>query len=167
MAILIHWFVGAEQLISALKSENERLKSQVNDLSATNANSSNRRDSSVSVASTTSSVASTSLDGQSLARQVDLYRELSGLDLEVVGQFAWKCSLSGRLGTLRFDLCFNEASEHFEYTPNIQQHDSSSSIANVLPAYLLEEISFGPDQLQLFFWRAMNFLMQNSSSSSD
>jgi hypothetical protein len=39
----------------------------------------------------------------------------------------------------------------------------SSAIASRLPAYLLEEIAFDADQLQPFFWRALNFLMSLSS----
>jgi len=51
----------------------------------------------------------------------------------------------------------------YEYKPTFSP---KSAIASRLPAYLLEEIQFDADQLQLFFWRALNFLMTAPSTSS-
>lgn len=147
--------VGADQLINGLKSENERRKAQIQQLT-----NNSRRDSNVSVTSTTSSHSSTADQLQNLSRLADLYRELSGLEMESVSEWTWKCTLTGRLGSLNFTLHFDEDAESFEYTPQVP---SNSPLVSVLPAYLLEDISFGPEQLQLFFWRAMNFLMTSES----
>jgi hypothetical protein len=148
-------------LIAGLKTENERLKAQVQQLAA----SETRRESNVSTTSATSSSSSTSeQQSQQLSRLIDLYREMTGLEMEVSGDFAWKCALTGRLGTLHFDLSFDEDALSFEYVPRVPQ---SSPLVKSLPAYLMEEISFGPEQLQLFLWRAMNFLMTVTGSNKN
>ena len=148
--------IGADQLISGLKAENERLKKQISETQST------RRESSVSVLSSTASSTSDRLTG--LSRQVDLYRELTGLEMVEVqtgedeDRMQWKCSLIGRSPNhpLNFTLSFSAANESFEYVPDIP---AGSLLTSTLPAYLQEDISFGPEQLQLFYWRAMNFLM--------
>lgn len=55
-----------------------------------------------------------------------------------------------------FDLRCDQEGSQYEYRPTFGLH---SSMASRLPAYLREEIAFDADQLQLFFWRALNFLM--------
>lgn len=55
-----------------------------------------------------------------------------------------------------FDLRSAQDGSQYEYQPTF---NLNSSMASRLPAYLQEEIVFDADQLQLFFWRALNFLM--------
>lgn len=55
-----------------------------------------------------------------------------------------------------FDLRSDQDGVQYEYRPTFSL---DSSMASRLPAYLQEEIAFDADQLQLFFWRALNFLM--------
>lgn len=61
-----------------------------------------------------------------------------------------------------FDLTLEEAESQYRYAPTFPER---SQIASRLPAYLMEEITFDRDQIQLFFWRALNFLMTTTAGT--
>lgn len=87
---------------------------------------------------------------------VCLYRNLSGLSIEPIDENHWECSIEGRQGSYDFELEFDPDEAEYTYKPKFSQE---SVIWDRLPAYLKEEIVFGQNHLQSFFWRALNFLM--------
>ncbi len=98
-------------------------------------------------------------DDGPLQAVVDLYQSLSGLQVSPDDErpsSLWHCSIGGRQGAFTFDLCLDAPARQYAYKPTFPPH---APIVARLPGYLQEEISFDCDQLQLFFWRALNFLM--------
>jgi hypothetical protein len=145
---------AASSLINSLREENARLKSALQESTSLGGQ---RRDSITSITTTTSTASSAYLD-----RTLELYRVLTGLDISTtaVDETRWKCRLSGKKGGLDFELeLVNFETGTFCYRPLFSADDS---IFTRLPSYLTEEIEFGADHLQLFFWRAFNFLMSSN-----
>jgi len=87
---------------------------------------------------------------------IDLYRELTGIDIQSASENQWECTIGGRQGEYSFELNFDPSEDQYSYRPLIEDQ---SPVWTKLPTYLKEEISFDRDQIQLFFWRALNFLM--------
>ncbi|RHZ88046.1 hypothetical protein Glove_26g153 [Diversispora epigaea] len=97
--------------------------------------------------------------------QLNLYQDLSNLLIQNVkfisqNEQSFTCILSGRNGSLVFKLTFN--GDEYLYEPSINP-DRDAELLNILPDYLREEISFEKDNLDLFFWRALNFLQKRES----
>lgn len=85
---------------------------------------------------------------------------MTGLEVTPVSEEHWKCRLSGRKGGFDFELeLVDPAQGVLCYRPMFGREDA---VCERLPSYLTEEIEFGVDQVQLFFWRAFNFLMSSS-----
>ena len=148
---------AASSLINSLREENARLKAALQDFSNNGSNVAQRRDSITSITTTTSTVSNTSVD-----RVLELYRVLTGLEISTAAldETHWKCRLSGKKGGFDFELeLVNFESGTFCYRPLFSPEDA---IFTRLPSYLTEEIEFGADHLQLFFWRTFNFLMSSN-----
>lgn len=165
--------MAAERVIDSLRRENEALKTRLEEhTGSTNGNlAAPRTPSRLSDASTLT------VERTDLFRPLlELYESLSGLRVttDLDQERLWHCSLGGRQGGMpsppfpslslfspvpvefAFDLAFDEQEGQYRYTPKFPP---KSPIASRLPGYLQDEIAFDPDQLQLFFWRALNFLM--------
>lgn len=161
-------FQKAEELIEALKNENQSLKKELKEaVIATPINNQSN--------TTTSSLQK---KGNPLSESItNLYESMCGLriveDQNESAANVWHCSVEGKHGHFTFDLSLqssesadeeegedDERTITYVYTPTF---GPSTPIANRLPSYLQCEISFAEDQLQLFFWRALNFLMSHQS----
>lgn len=162
---------ASESLIESLRLENQALKQHLKEASSSiNLRSDNHRMSDISII--------TNDRVEQPKPLIDLYRRMSGMQILVDSESTnlWHCSLEGRHGgtlspfltslvtllEFTFDLRLNEEASEYSYTPTFP---AKSVIASRLPAYLLEEIAFDCDQIQSFFWRALNFLMTNPSNS--
>jgi hypothetical protein len=148
---------AASSLINSLREENARLKAALQEHSDNSIGVGNRRDSTASITTTTSMTSNASID-----RLLELYRVLTGLEISTTGvdDTHWKCRLSGKKGGFDFELeLVNFEAGTFCYRPLFSTDDA---ISTRLPSYLTEEIEFGADHLQLFFWRAFNFLMSSN-----
>ena len=145
---------AAESLIQALRTENAQLKATLSNATEL---SGGRRDSIASTISSTSTTTSTTANTSIM----EVYRLMSGLEItNVASEERWKCRLSGRKGGFDFELELVDAAQGVLcYRPMFGREDR---VCERLPSYLTEEIEFGVDQLQLFFWRAFNFLMSSS-----
>lgn len=138
---------AAERVIESLKRENEALKKSCEAAIVPR------------TPSRLSDVSTLATERTDLVRPLlDLYENLSGLRVsaDLDQPRLWHCSIAGRQGEFAFDLTLDEEDAQCRYTPHFS---SKSPIAARLPGYLQEEIVFDVDQLQLFFWRALNFLM--------
>lgn len=140
---------AADSLIAALRAENAQLKNALQQ-------EPNRRDSILSTASTSTVTSNTT----SSSTVLEVYRLMTGLETSPISEEHWKCRLSGRKGSFDFELELTDAAKGVLcYRPMFGREDE---VWARLPSYLTEEIEFGVDQLQLFFWRAFNFLMSSS-----
>ena len=148
---------AASSLINSLREENTRLKASLQEFYGSNGNAAQRRDSITSITTTTSTLSNTPID-----RILELYRVLTGLEISATAldESHWRCRLSGKKGGFDFELeLVNFENGSFCYRPLFSPEDA---IFTRLPSYLTEEIEFGADHLQLFFWRAFNFLMSSN-----
>lgn len=153
-------FAASQNLISSLRAENALLKERVSSLTSKSSRESNV--SMLSMMSTNTTAASSNL--------IYLYKNLSGLSIEPVDENKWNCSIEGRQGGIadlswsyhahwldyEFSLEFDSDEAEYTYTPKFME---DCAVWERLPAYLKEEIVFGQNHLQAFFWRALNFLM--------
>lgn len=151
---------AAQKLIESLKNENALLKERVESQTRS------RRDSNVSVMSTTS--VGTSIEARNvillfviisyccLENIIELYRNLCGLSMETLEENKWSCTVEGRHGCYSFELEYDADQAEYTYLPVFTKE---STVWERLPGYLKEEIIFGEGYIQSFFWRALNFLM--------
>lgn len=166
--------LASDRLIISLKKENELLKSKLEQFSLQSSSSSsqsnNMGNNEISINGGTSRSIIPSL--QSLSNiplnsslnlnnlldhpLLNLYSKLSGLSITPLSNNEWNCDISGRLGSYSFTLKFDDG--EYLYIPRSNPKDNKE-VWERLPAYLKEEIAFDTDQIQLFFWRALNFLM--------
>jgi hypothetical protein len=144
---------AAERVIEGLRKENESLRRKAESGPAKSAR-----------VSDVSAVSADQANG--LRPIVDLYGRLSGLEIlsDLETENLWHCSINGRQGDFTFDLSFEEEERQYSYVPTFS---TKMPISSRLPAYLQEEIVFDCDQLQLFFWRALNFLMSTPVASNN
>lgn len=155
----------AEELIEALKKENQSLKKELKEAATA-----------IPINNQSNTTSSQQKKENPLSESItNLYENMCGLRIvEDQNESAnvWHCSVEGKHGHFTFDLSLSSSENADEeegedderttyvYTPTF---GPSTPIANRLPSYLQCEISFAEDQLQLFFWRALNFLMSHQS----
>lgn len=144
----------AEEIIEALRKENESLKKEIKEV-ISNA---------IPTPTSNTKIAFNPIP-ESI---INLYESMCGLKIVSESTNVWHCSVEGKHGHFTFDLSLvssensasNDEGPTYIYTPTF---GPSTPIAKRLPSYLQCEISFMEDQLQLFFWRALNFLMSHQS----
>ncbi|AEO66717.1 uncharacterized protein THITE_2043583 [Thermothielavioides terrestris NRRL 8126] len=102
-------------------------------------------------------------------KKEDLYGDLTGLIIRSVkregGEDVFDCIQTGRNGTLHFKLAVDvdtaegggSGEAHCQYTPQLDQ-SRDRALIDVLPSYLVEEISFPQTQAGKFYARVLKAL---------
>lgn len=165
---------AAERLIESLRQENNDLRTRTAQAALSPSPPPLPRLSDVSSLSTQEEPLRTarSVGGSALGPIIELYQSLTGLAISATedSDNLWRCTIAGRQGGLAprvsltrpefaFDLSLDTQVAQYCYQPTFSPH---AEITTRLPAYLQEPIVFDCSQLQLFFWRALNFLMSSS-----
>ncbi|KAK4134154.1 hypothetical protein BT67DRAFT_456140 [Trichocladium antarcticum] len=110
--------------------------------------------------------AASSEAAQAAQKKEDLYSDLTGLIVRSVrrdgGEDRFDCLQTGRNGTLHFKLAIEVGTDdgdaaHCHYTPQLDANRDRALI-EVLPGFLVDEISFPPAQAGKFYARVLKAL---------
>lgn len=100
----------------------------------------------------------------STRQSLELYEELTGMLIRKVtveeGETTLECLHSGKNGTLHFKLVQVQSQPNLLHYKPLLDENRDRALIQLLPEYLTDDISFKKDVAQLFFWRVLNFLVE-------